>query len=477
MRHLKVSSRPAEVGAADAAGEQHVADEGVPGARLERTPRGRRVAGAVAPQFAAADLHRVAVVQPACRREGLGIGKRTCGFAAAARRSELKSASCEPSVGRPSVRQRAGGAGVVDIACVAICLGVSRAPSRRRAFTRCRRRDRSRRPCAWRRPQTSEQFCWKGVTGMVRWRKLMAANGGDRPQPGQALRAAPASSCARPPGAAPGSHHGASTTGRAASSCAPAARPAAAARAPILGADHALQALLPPAGRSRRQWWRGRTDSPQPGWPGRCQAVARCRRAPRTHRGEIQAGGLRARLEDLGRLLGAATDQVARPSRSSLRLAVLVCILTICMRIIVTGRHLEDQHANFHATASIPRSRCPAGGARHPPRRRPAWTVDDVIAGSGQPTCTPAAQLAPRAAGSTTLLVGASSGPAGEGPTDGIGDALDGDVPGLRLRRRVARRSVWINGPPSGRRRRRSFDPRPFAVQDVADSISGYRAC
>jgi len=67
-------------------------------------------------QLAAADAHRVAVVQPACRREGLGVGE--------AEHAALLRQRVDPELvglvrafdGQAErARQRAGGAGVVDV--------------------------------------------------------------------------------------------------------------------------------------------------------------------------------------------------------------------------------------------------------------------------------------------------------------------------------------------------------------------------
>jgi hypothetical protein len=116
-----------------------------------------------------ADLHRVAIGQPARGREGLGR-----------RKAELPRLCCQsvdPELvagvraddGQAQLtRQRASAAGVVDVRVSRICL--SSTPSRATAA-----RSRGRSPPGsttaasrvWSH-QRIEQFCWKGVTGTVR---------------------------------------------------------------------------------------------------------------------------------------------------------------------------------------------------------------------------------------------------------------------------------------------------------------------
>ena len=130
----------------------------------------RRVPGAVAHrQRALPDLHRIAVVQPARRREGLGRRE--------AEHLRLLAQAVDPElVGRvwsddgqlQLARQRAGAAGMVDV-------GVGEQDLlERHAQRRAASRMRGRSPpgsmtapsMVWSH-QTMEQFCWNGVTGMV----------------------------------------------------------------------------------------------------------------------------------------------------------------------------------------------------------------------------------------------------------------------------------------------------------------------
>ena len=65
-----------EVGAADAAGKEHIADPGEPLGLAEQHDMARGVAGAeVDIQFALAKLHLVTLLKPAIRREGGGMGE------------------------------------------------------------------------------------------------------------------------------------------------------------------------------------------------------------------------------------------------------------------------------------------------------------------------------------------------------------------------------------------------------------------
>ena len=151
-------------------------------------------------------------VSPSCSQrvgvKGSASGKPNMRLCCGSASIQNWSASCGPSMGRPSVRASVPVAPAWSMcACVSqICSSVR--PSSFTAASSTSMSPPGSITAAWcvASSQTSEQFCWKGVTGMVRWRKLMAANGRAGLSPARAPCApAPASSCARPPRAAPGS--------------------------------------------------------------------------------------------------------------------------------------------------------------------------------------------------------------------------------------------------------------------------------
>ena len=91
-----------EVGAADRALEQNVADQRQLRRRMMEDDMARRVAGAVADgEFQLADGHRVAVGQPAIRGEWPSDYSYLA--PSSTRRSiQKRSSSCGPSIGTPS---------------------------------------------------------------------------------------------------------------------------------------------------------------------------------------------------------------------------------------------------------------------------------------------------------------------------------------------------------------------------------------
>jgi hypothetical protein len=106
-----------EVGAADAAGEQHVADEGPLRFGRVEDHVARRVAGAVAHgQHAVADLHLVAVGQPARGREALDLRQPEHAALLHQRIDPELVARVRADDRQPVLaRQGAGGTGVVDV--------------------------------------------------------------------------------------------------------------------------------------------------------------------------------------------------------------------------------------------------------------------------------------------------------------------------------------------------------------------------